>query len=226
MIPRIPPVLIEYIRNAGSGVWYIIAVIALLSVSPGVSYGQEMYHSGNIEIVPSGALWLEGSASIVDYRCYAERLDGTGVIANSTHPELNIQGEGDVALQVTLPIRSLECGKEKMNRDMYEALQANRHPNITYRLLDAEMLNEISNPDSVGWMNIGARGLLTVAGVTDTTEMILQGQPIGQSRFRIKGSFPLNMRDFNIKPPTALLGLIRASEELIVHFDVSVFLND
>lgn len=190
------------------------------------SPSQGDYTGGQIAIEPTGALWLEGSASIVDYRCYAQSLAGNGRIENRTQPTQNIQGNGDVEIRVTIPVKTLECGKKKMNRDMYNALKADKHPQISYRLLDAELLSESTHPDSVGWMKIQAKGMLTIAGVTDTTNLIVQGQLIGEDRFRVKGVKPLNMHDFEIEPPTALMGLIKANEELTVHFDVSVQLKD
>ncbi|MDR8391343.1 YceI family protein [Aliifodinibius sp. S!AR15-10] len=183
------------------------------------------YTSGNIEIAPKGALWLEGSASIVDYRCYAESLAGNGKIENTSQPTQNIQGEGDVKVKVTIPVKALECGKSKMNRDLYNALKAEKHPQITYQLLQADLLSQSVHPDSTGWMKIHTEGMLAIAGVEKKTDLVVEGQLIGDSHFRVKGVKPLNMRDFNIEPPTTLMGLIKASEKLTVHFDVSVELN-
>ena len=187
---------------------------------------QTASREGRIEIEPSAALWLEGSASVVDYRCYAQNLEGAGIIENIAQPTQNIRGRGGVKLKVTIPVKALECGKKKMNRDMYEALKADRHPQITYRLVKAELLNKSAHPDSSGWMNIQTRGLLTIAGVTDTTGLVVHGQQISRNRFRVKGEKELNMHTFDIKPPTALFGLIKADERLTVHFDVSVLLDD
>ncbi|MDX1637610.1 MAG: YceI family protein [Balneolaceae bacterium] len=181
--------------------------------------------AGNIEIEPTGALWLEGSASVVDYRCYAEKLAGNGKIENTTEPTQNVKGHGDVKVRVTIPVKALECGKNKMNRDLYDALKADEHPRITYELLNAELLSAGTHPDSTNWMKIKTRGLLTIAGVTDTTELVVNGQLVGSERFRVKGIKSLNMHDFDIDPPTAMLGLIKVDEKLTVHFDVSVHLN-
>jgi len=206
------------------GILILIFILAIPDQQAGAQ--QTASRDGHIEIEPSAALWLEGSASIVDYRCYARSLEGAGIIQNIAQPTQNIQGHGDVHIKVTVPVKALECGKKKMNRDMYEALKADEHPRISYRLLEADLLNRSSNPDSTGWMKIKTVGLLTIAGVTDTTELVVDGQVVGRDRFRVKGTKPLNMHTFDIKPPTALFGLIKADERLTVHFDVSVLLKD
>lgn len=217
----------DYIQWAGI---YVLAILMAWGSSVQPAGAQEQLSSAppiasNIEIEPTGALWLEGSASIVDYRCYAESLAGNGAIENTSEPTQNVQGDGDVKVRVTIPVKALECGKQKMNQDLYEALKAEKHPKITYELLRADLVSQSSHPDSVGWMKIQTRGLLTIAGVTDTTSLVVEGQQIGGTRFRVKGVKPLNMHDFDIKPPTALMGLIKASEKLTVHFDVSVVMD-
>ncbi|MDZ7692194.1 MAG: YceI family protein [Balneolaceae bacterium] len=207
-----------------------IAINFILGLPAQQAGAQELSNAtaggGNIEIAPQGALWLEGSASVVDYRCYAQKLAGNGAIENTSQPTQNVQGDGDVKVRVTIPVKALECGKRKMNQDLYNALKAKKYPQISYELLEAELLNQSSHPDSVGWMKIKTNGLLTIAGVTNKTSLVVEGQQIGDSRFRVKGIKPLNMHDFDIEPPTALMGLIKASEKLTVHFDVSVLLDE
>ncbi|MDX1586782.1 MAG: hypothetical protein R3222_08555, partial [Balneolaceae bacterium] len=108
--------------------------------------------------------------------------------------------------------------------------------NINYRLLEAEVESDTlnaylsgtngSNPDKLNWMNIRTTGILEIAGVKDTTVVHVKGQLLDQSRFQVKGSKEIDMRTFDIKPPTALMGLIKASNELTVHFNVTVHLKD
>lgn len=197
--------------------------------------------SGEIEIEKGGKLWIEGSASIVDYTCNAEQLAGNGNIENVSESEKNKKAHGDVTITVSVPVRTLECGKRGMNKDMYEALKSKKNPNINYRLLEAvrveegEFDNNQDRSDSdqnadgesgADWMNIKTTGILEIAGVQDTTIVYVKGQVLDESRFRVKGSKQIDMKTFNVKPPTALMGLIKADNELTVHFNVTVRLRD
>jgi len=197
--------------------------------------------SGVIEIEKGGKLWIEGTASIVDYTCNAEQLSGNGNIENVSEPEKNVKAHGDVAISVSVPVRTLECGKRGMNKDMYEALKSKNYPNINYRLLDAVRVQEgegennenssesdqnANDGSEAGWMNIKTTGILEIAGVKDTTIVYIKGQALDESRFQVKGSKEIDMKTFDIKPPTALMGLIKASSELTVHFNVTVKLRD
>ena len=218
-------------KGLASGIGLLLLLVSLLLLVPMEAtsqVSQAMTEPGTITIEKGGELWIEGSASIVDYTCRAEELSGNGTIRNTEQPRQNVTGEGSVAVMVSVPVRSLECGKKAMNRDMYEALKADRHPSIHYQLLEADLADNATEDDSVtqeGWMNIVTRGILEIAGVQDTTTVLVQGKLLSPDRFRVKGNKQLNMKTFDIKPPTALMGLIRASNKLSVHFDVVVRLE-
>lgn len=182
---------------------------------------------GAIEIEEGGKVWIEGSASIVDYTCTARRLSGNGSIKNTRDPQQNIKGHGDVSVTVTIPVRLLDCGKKKMNNDMYEALKAEQHKSIIYQLIDAHLIeDDTAATGEDGWMDIKTTGMLEIAGVTNRTEVVVQGKLISEKRFRVKGSKQIDMEAYDIEPPTALLGLIKASNKLVVHFDVTVQLKN
>ncbi len=221
----------------------LLVLISLLTMNP-FPAGAQLSPStaGAIEIEEGGELWIEGSASVVDYQCHAEQLSGNGNIENTAAPRENVKKHGAVSITVSIPVSSLECGKRGMNRDMYEALKAEKYSHISYELLDAVLAKEDSvaaaGNESEGsnsnvidqaegnWMNIKTTGVLEIAGVKDTTVVYVKGQVLNDNRFKVKGSKQINMKTYDIKPPTALMGLIRASSDLTVHFNVTVKLSE
>ena len=224
--------LIKYQPTGGSQmnkqrVTALLLALVLLSLT-GLPAGAQISSPGAIEIEDGGQLWIEGSASIVDYTCRAEKLSGNGNIENASQPQENIQGHGAVSIQVSIPVKSLECGKRGMNKDMYEALKADEYQSIRYQLLTADLSDSSASEDGEAnsWMNIRTTGVLEIAGVEDTTNVLVQGQLISDDRFRVKGSKEIRMETYDVKPPTAMFGLIKASSELTVHFDVTVRLRN
>jgi|AntRauTorcE11898_2_1112593.scaffolds.fasta_scaffold10848_3 hypothetical protein len=202
-----------------------IAAVLILAWLPGRA---QIAPKGAIEIEEGGKLWITGSASVVDYTCRAEQLSGNGNIENASEPQQNIKGHGAVSIRVSVPVKSLECGKRAMNNDMYEALKADKYPSIHYQLLNATLVdsNRASSKEEPGWINIQTIGVLEIAGVKDTTQIFVRGRLLSKDRFRVRGSKGVSMNTYDIKPPTALLGLIKASSELTVNFDVTVRLNN
>lgn len=173
------------------------------------------------------SIWIEGSAGIVDYVCRTRKLDSTEAIVYDRQPRTDTGEESMRAgITVNIPVRTLECGKRAMNRDMYEALKAEAHPHIRYRLLKAEAADSLRAGADGNWIPIRTFGTLEIAGVTDTAEVIVKGKMLDENRFRVRGSRDLCMDTFDITPPSALMGLIRADNRLTVHFDVTVRLRE
>jgi hypothetical protein len=210
-----------------AGWWlHLSLLLAFVFIISSAAFAQNVLSSpGTIEIEEGGQLWVEGSASIVDYRCSADKPSGQGKIENTQDPQNNVkQGEGAVSITVSIPVDALSCGKKAMDNDLYKALKIDQHPNIYYKLLDANLSESAPFVYDVEgeWMNIETRGVLEIAGVKDTTGVTVQGKLLENNRFRVKGSKEVNMDTFNIDPPTAMLGLIKADKELAVFFDVTV----
>lgn len=192
-----------------------------------VSLASDGDSARNIIAEKGSSIWIEGSAGIVDYTCRTRELDSTGAITYNPHSRRKAGEEGARAggITVSIPVRSLECGKRAMNRDMYEALKAEAHPYIRYRLLKAEAGDSLRAGTFGNGIPIRTSGILEIAGVTDTTEVVVKGQMLEENRFRVRGSRELRMDTFDITPPSALMGLIRAENRLTVHFDVTVSLR-
>lgn len=203
---------------------FSIALLIFFGTHTSPSGAQSVW--GNISIEEGGQLWIEGSAGIISYQCKAEKLSGAGEIENTENPQSTVKGHGDVHISVALPVKSLNCGKRAMNQDMYEALKAEQFPTIRYQLLEAKLNKEIEAVDTTSsWMNIRTVGIMEIAGVQDTTSMDVQGKVLSDSLFQVKGSKKIHMDTYKIEPPRAMLGLIKADEELTVHFDVTVRLQ-
>ncbi len=216
---------IIYRSNCSMTDIWLPSFLAILLVMTWIPAEAQVNPRGAIEIEEGGQLWIEGSAKIVDYICRARQLSGNGNIQNITEPQKNVEGEGDVSIRISIPVESLDCGKRKMNRDLYEALKSEEYPAIHYQLLKAQLADSADQDQAEGGMNIEALGVLRIAGQADTTQITVHGQLLQDNRFRVKGRKHINMKTFDIEPPSAMFGLIKASRELTVNFDVTVRLS-
>ena len=125
-----------------------------------------------------------------------------------------------------IPVKSFDCRHSRMNRDMYEALKSDKYDYITFEFEDARRLeNDGTVPGSLfeeGYQPFRINGVLNVAGVDRNVSLLVQGRAEGDTRYHIKGQKEISMKDFEIDPPTALRGLIRAHDDLTVFFDLHV----
>ena len=65
-------------------------------------------------------------------------------------------------------------------------------------------------------------GTITLAGEQRPVTVTAQGQRMDDGLVRIQGRHALRMTDFDIEPPTGLLGLVRAHDDIVVRFDLVV----
>jgi hypothetical protein len=61
-----------------------------------------------------------------------------------------------------------------------------------------------------------------LAGSSREVEVLVIAERLTRDRFRIRAELPLRMTDFGIQPPTALFGMVKAKDELLVRFDLTL----
>jgi polyisoprenoid-binding protein YceI len=159
-------------------------------------------------------LWIEGSSSVNTFTCDAGTIDGTGFFETQTSP-----GSREAIAEVTVPVRQFDCGKSRMNQDLYDALKAEAHPQIRFRLSKAELAAPATDTGAYP-LPLHVTGKLTIAGAERPVTLAVQGQQQPNGTYRATGSLPLLMSDFGIDPPTALLGLIKAHDKITVRFNL------
>lgn len=206
--------------------WQCLLLLTPLIIFTNISpSGAQSYLLDNVTIEKGGKVWIEGNAGMISFQCNAENLSGVGKINNTNNSLSSIEEEDrEIEISVSLPVEALSCGKRAMDEDMYEALKSDSYPSISYKLLSAQLAE--ANSDTTEWMNIHTRGIMEIAGVRDTTSFVVQGKSMNNNRFQVKGSKKIHMDTYNIERPTAMLGLVKASKDLSVHFDVTVQLED
>lgn len=169
---------------------------------------------------PQSELVIHGSSTVNDYSCQAGQIDAYGrVNPASVQPTSSSSVPDDrVDVHVRIPVRSFDCGKKPMNRDMYEALQGDEHPTIQFELVEA---HRVSNSDTTAsGYDIVVQGKLAIAGTTRPVSVEAHGRFLSENRVRLTGRLPLQMTAFGVTPPTALFGLIKARNEIEVAFDL------
>lgn len=73
---------------------------------------------------------------------------------------------------------------------------------------------------SSGSIELEVAGTITVAGVARNVRTRVVGDRLADGHFRAAGAITLSMSEFDIDPPTALLGLVRTRDRINVRFDL------
>ena len=190
----------------------LLGVLLLAGIAPPVHAQQRL------TVEPESRLWIEGSSTLDAFTCRSEAVKGAGVLETNLPGVMPAATSSEPRAEVHVRVETFDCGKQRMNRDLYEALKAATHPSIRFELREAEVLG--SSPEGEDAYRLRVNGWLTVAGTTRLVETTAHGQRLDDGRYRTWGHQPFLMSNFGIEPPTGLLGLVRAHDHIRVRFDL------
>lgn len=133
--------------------------------------------------------------------------------------------DGQVAdisnLTVTVPVESIISTKGRiMDGKTWDALKNDKHPNITFKMNAADV-NLAS-----GKYSISADGRLTIAGKSRTVTLHAIGKPVANGGLVFSGSYEINMPDYGMEAPTALMGSIKTGEQVTINYSVKMLPSD
>ena len=179
-------------------------------------------------------LTLEGSSNVTDWRCNGRTLDARMEIAaplTRVNEIIDSIEDGDVArldpraasfpqpdFELRVPVASLRCGNAHMERDMVRALRGETHPAIHFRFTG--LAGGIEHDIDANLYRATITGELTLAGAKKNVQVPVVAERVSRDRFRLRARLPLRMTDFRITPPTALFGMVKAKDDLVVQFDL------
>ncbi|HKQ56983.1 MAG TPA: YceI family protein [Candidatus Eisenbacteria bacterium] len=180
---------------------------------------------GDLALHAGSKLWLTGSSTVHDYHSNASKLDATfrcdpalwpaGLSGAEAVAGL-IRAKGVTGMDVVIQVTGMKSGKEGLDKNMYKALLAEKHPEIRFRMAGYEVG---AVTDTV--TRIDVKGTLTVAGVDQEIAMAASMRRHGDA-MRMTCDVPLLMTQFGVKPPKMMLGTIKTSDKVTVHFDLMI----
>lgn len=193
-----------------------LPLIILIAVH---GFGEVVY--SQITYIPDATsrLWIEGRSNINEFECQANQYFGEAtLIDNGDQIQFQRDEQEQVFLQVEIRVDGFECGRNRMNKDLQEALKSSEFPEIKFMFGSAEIMEMPSDHDQAFELEVS--GSLTVAGNTRVIRFNTKAYFLETHKVRAIGKTTIKMSDFDVVPPTALMGLIKADDELSVNFDL------
>ena len=183
-----------------------IFLILIFTITP--AFAQQSF---SVDSEASSVL-IKGTSSVHDWESNAEEFTGFAMFT-LTDGELQSIEE----LNFSVSAQSIKSGKRIMDNKTKDALDAKKNPQITFEFLSLEELTSDT---------VMVKGNLTMAGVTK--EIILAGayQLEGEDSVLVTGIQPIDMEDFNIKPPTAMMGALKTGKDVEVEFQITFSKNN
>jgi polyisoprenoid-binding protein YceI len=183
----------------------ILAVVILAGMASAPALAQHKYQLAGSNY----SLKIEGTSNVHDWSMTAEDISGTAMV---TFGDNGLEGFDKVNISVRS--KKIESGKRIMNNKTYDALEADDHPTIHYELIS------VSNLESSGNQFSGkATGKLEIAGESNIVTIPFQGSIVNGNTFKVNGDFSLEMTDYGIDPPTAMLGTLKTGNQLTLNYE-------
>jgi polyisoprenoid-binding protein YceI len=152
---------------------------------------------------------VSGSSTIHEWESEITKADFNGDV-KVENQQLKIR-----SFEARIPVTSIKSTKGKtMDTKTYEAFKSEKFPTIIFSITNTKI-----NANGT----LDAKGYLTMAGVTQPVELqqvnykILPGGDV-----QITLSKKINMTQWKMEPPTAMMGTIKVGEEVTVNFDFTI----
>jgi len=117
----------------------------------------------------------------------------------------------------TFPVHSLKSGKSGMDSKAYDAMKAKTSGNIVFAASSSTV-----TPGSGGQFSVKSNGSLTIAGVTKPVVLTAACVVKADGSISCTGTNKLLMSDYQIKPPTYMLGALKTGNALTIDFTMIV----
>lgn len=156
--------------------------------------------------VTAGTLSFDGHATVGDF---------TGTTAEVAG---ELTGGSDLAAVrgwVEAPVKSLETGNTKRDRDLNKSMESDKYPAIRFELTGV-------SPGGGGADSATATldGRLLIHGETREVSLPARIRAV-DGGIRVRTDFPLNLKDYGIGGLSKMLGMLKMSEEIEVHVDLT-----
>ena len=211
------------------------AVIVILCCSVSVTAAERT----NLVIGPRSTMVLNGSSNVADWRCTGTTFDGEMEVAapiakvnevidriedGNIGPWMSNPSAGrfpQPSFELMIRIDTLRCsGGRPMERDLTRALKADRAPAIVFRF--GGLRSTITHDIDQQHFEASIGGQLSLAGATRDISFPVVARRITPSRFQLTAQIPVRMTDFDVAPPTAFFGVVKAADDLTVTLDLTM----
>jgi len=187
------------------------AIIGLLSLLPGNNFSAEDQSFALSK--SSASIQINGTSNLHDWTMNLKTFD---CYADFVFRESQINAIDKVAF--SCKVTDLKSDNSMMDNKAYAALKSRVYPEIKFRMTSPVKLSPIDNNFSG---NLG--GDLVIAGKSVAVLIPLNGtlyNKNGALIIDVRGETELKMSDFEITPPTFLMGALKTGDKVTISFSL------
>lgn len=150
---------------------------------------------------------LLGSSNIHDWKMVS---NGNNLEANfSLNPTTKLV-ESIAPMTFNMPVKSLKSNEGLLNSRAYDALNANKFPNITFKLTNA----------TANGNQLNLVGQLTISGNTRDITLVANRTKNADGTQVLSGTKKIKMTEWGMKPPKYMMGMMKVYDDLTINYNV------
>ena len=156
---------------------------------------------------------INGTSNIHNWHGNVEKVSGKGLVKQEVDKSLSIQ-----TLNIIVEVNSIKGnGGSGMNKKTYEAMKAEKFPQITFVITDP-----IANiPYGIKPFSTTAKGQLSIAGKTKMIIMPIKITISEDKKILVSGTHQIKMTEYGIDPPTAIMGMLKTGDAITINFETT-----
>jgi polyisoprenoid-binding protein YceI len=187
-------------------------IIVILSLITGWFFGGVLIAQEYVIDKSLSSINMSGTSTLHDWHMRAATF--------KTSFDVKTNGNDITVSDVNVRVKTgdITSSKNIMNNKAADALEAEDHPWIVFDMLDVKGM-DVEKSNLSGTIS----GNLTIAGVTRQVDLPFSGLRTSDNRvLSVEGTINLNMTDYDIEPPVALLGRVETDEMVKLDYKVTL----
>ena len=166
----------------------------------------------SFRLIPeSSTMKIEGTSSLHDWEMNVEKIK-CDVDITIGNPSVNIFSVSFIGESA-----SILSHNSIMDNKAHKALKTDKYPLIKFNLISVHKVPVID-----GIFRGIASGEITLAGISKKIAIPYTGIITGKDKITITGSKKIDMTEYGIQPPTAMLGTLKTGNEVTVTFSLNI----
>lgn len=178
-------------------------ILGLLFVSTTyISYAQQ-----TLKVIPQkSSMTIYGTTNVHDFKSNVTQISG----------EMTLADKNPKTLRIEVPVKSIISKEKLMDKKTYEAFNEPKNPKIVFAMTDvvSTQINGIQVTAKI-------TGNLTMAGTTKKVTLTAVGKKVKAGQYEFSGSTQFKFSDYNMKAPTAMLGVMKVGEVITLKYNVT-----
>ncbi len=165
--------------------------------------------SQNNYTLKSSTSTVQGTSSLHEWESEITGVDFKGILITDATSVKEIK-----SAELKIPVKGIKSTKGKtMDNKTYEAFHYEKNPDITFKYISAK-------PGTEG--NWEINGTLSMAGSSHPIALSTTIKVLPNGEVRVTSSKKIKMTEFNMQPPTAVMGTIKVGDEVTLNFDITL----